>query len=87
MIFLVHFVTNELLLNFQRLQIALAPWARAILLVFENFTRAHLVEIALEVVWLPVLIIYLKQFLQSDWLREAHFLGITVQKRGNSMQK
>ena len=34
---------------FQRLQIALALRARAILLVFEKFTRADLSQIALEI--------------------------------------
>ena len=31
--------------------------ARAILLVFEKFTRAYLFQIALEIMWLPILII------------------------------
>ena len=35
---------------FQRPQIALAPRARAILLVFETFTRAYLFQIAPEIV-------------------------------------
>ena len=39
---------------FQRLQIALALRARAILLVFEKFTCADLSQIALEIMWLPI---------------------------------
>jgi len=30
--------------------------ARPILLVFEKFTRAYLFQIALEIMWLPILI-------------------------------
>ena len=37
-----------------RPQIALTLRARAILLVFEKFTRAYLFEIALEIMWLPI---------------------------------
>ena len=44
MIFLVQFGINK-----QRPQIALALRARAILLVFEKFTRAYLFEIAVEI--------------------------------------
>ena len=29
------------------------------------------------------LIIYMKKFLDCDWLREMQFLGNTVQKKGN----
>ena len=39
---------------FQRPQIALTLLARAILLVFEIFTCAHLLQIALEIMWLPI---------------------------------
>ena len=42
---------------FQRLQIALAIRARAIWLVFEKFTCADLSQIALEIMWLPILIL------------------------------
>ena len=38
----------------KRPQIALALRARAILLVFKNFTRAYLFQIALEIMWLPI---------------------------------
>jgi len=31
--------------------------------------------------------IYMKKFLQSDWLREVQSFGDTEQKRGNWMQK
>ena len=31
--------------------------------------------------------IYMKKFLDSDWLREVQFLGNTVQKKGNLVQK
>ena len=41
MIFLVQFGINKHLKVFQRPQIALALRARAILLVFEKFTRAY----------------------------------------------
>ena len=40
---------------FQRLQIALALRARAIWLAFEKFTRADLSQVALEIMWLPIL--------------------------------
>ena len=40
---------------FQRPQSALALRARALLLVFEKFTRAYLFQTALEIMWLPVL--------------------------------
>ena len=33
------------------------------------------------------LIIYMKKFLDCDWLREKQFLGNTVQKKGNLVQK
>ena len=33
------------------------------------------------------LIIYMKKFLDYDWLREMQFLGNTVQKKGNLVQK
>ena len=48
MIFLIQFGINKHLYIFQRPQIALALWACAILLVFENFTPAYLFQIALE---------------------------------------
>ena len=47
MIFRVQFGINKPLWIFQSPRIALAPRARAILLVFENFTRAYLFQIAL----------------------------------------
>ena len=34
-----------------------------------------------------ILIIYMKKFLDCDWLREMQFLGNTVQKKGNLVQK
>ena len=34
-----------------------------------------------------LLIIYMKKFLDSDWLREMQFLGNTMQKKGNSVQE
>ena len=51
MIFLVQFGINKHLQIFQRPQIALALWARAISLVFEKFTHAYfnLFQIALEI--------------------------------------
>ena len=33
------------------------------------------------------LIIYMKKFLDCDWLREMQFFGNTVQKKGNLVQK
>ena len=30
-----------------------------------------------------ILIIYMKKFLDCDWLREMQFFGNTVQKKGN----
>ena len=56
MIFLVQFGINKDLQIFQRPQSALALRARALLLVFEKFTRAYLFQIALEIMWLPTLI-------------------------------
>ena len=50
MIFLVQLGINKHLLIFQRPQIALSLRARAILLVFEKFTRAYLFQIALEII-------------------------------------
>ena len=58
MIFLVQLGINKHLEIFQRPQIALAPRARAILLVFEKFTRAYLFQIALEIMWLPILLYF-----------------------------
>ena len=49
--FCVQFEINKHLYIFQRPQIALALRARAILLVFEKFTRAYLFQIALEVIF------------------------------------
>ena len=49
MIFLVKFVINKHSSIFQR-----PLRARAILLVFEKFTRAYLFQIALEIIWLPI---------------------------------
>jgi len=54
MIFLVQFGINKHSQIFQRLQIALALRARAILLAFEKFTRAYLFQIALEIMRLPI---------------------------------
>ena len=54
MIFLVQFGINKHSKIFQRLQIALALRARAILLAFEKFTRAYLFQIALEIMRLPI---------------------------------
>ena len=34
-------------------------------------------------IWLYCVIIYMKKFLDCDWLREMQFLGNTVQKKGN----
>ena len=48
MIFLVQFGINKHLKIFQTCQIARARRARAILLVFEKFTRAYLFKIARE---------------------------------------
>ena len=42
--------------KFFRPQIALALRARALLLVFEKFTRAYLFQIAIEIMWLPIVI-------------------------------
>ena len=54
MIFLVQFGINKHLQIFQTPQIALALRARAILLVFEKFTRAYLFQIGLGIMWLPI---------------------------------
>ena len=49
MIFLVQFGIKKHLKIFQRPQITLALRARALLSVFEKFTRAYLFQIALEI--------------------------------------
>ena len=49
MIFLVQFGINKHLRNFQRPQSTLAQRARALLLVFEKFTRDYLFQMALEI--------------------------------------
>ena len=59
---------------------ALALRARAILLIFEKFTRAYLFQIALEIMWLPILIIHMKKFLHSDWLRAVQFFLSSAEK-------
>ena len=33
------------------------------------------------------IIIYMKKFLDCDWLREMQFFGNTLQKKGNLVQK
>ena len=53
MIFLVQVGINKHLWIFQRPQSALSLRARALLLVFEKFTRAYLFQMALEIMWLP----------------------------------
>ena len=55
MIFLVQFGINKHLWIFQRPQNGLALRARALLLVFEKLTRAYFFQIALEIMWLPIL--------------------------------
>ena len=55
MIFLVQFGINKHFYIFQRPQNALALRACALLLVFEKFTRAYSFQIALEIMWLPIL--------------------------------
>ena len=52
-----------------------------------EITRMISDQIALHSVQLPLLIIYMKKLLDSDWLRAVQFFLNTVQKRGNSMQK
>ena len=37
--------------------------------------------------YIKIMIIYMKKFLDSDWLREMHFLGNTVQKKSNLVQR
>ena len=54
MIFLVQIGINKHLWIFQRPQSALALRARALLLVFEKFTRAYLFQMVLEIMWLPI---------------------------------
>ena len=48
------FGINKHLQIFQRPQIVLPLRARAILLVFEKFTHAYLFQIALKIMWLPI---------------------------------
>ena len=55
MIFLEQFGINKQLYIFQRPQSPLALRGRALLLVFEKFTCAYLFQIALEIMWLPLL--------------------------------
>ena len=69
MIFLVQFGINKHL-QISSPQIALALQARAILLVFEKFTRAYLFQIALEITGLSIQICKFVSFLlpSSSWL-------------------
>ena len=53
MIFLVQFGTNKHLFIFSK----------------TTNLRAYLFQIALEIMWLPIQIIYMKKLLSSDWLR------------------
>ena len=58
--------------KFFRPQIALALRARAILLIFEKFTRAYLFQIALELMWLPMQI-FLFSFTSQPPRRHRRF--------------
>ena len=52
------------------------------------FSEATLIEIGvytLKAVY--VHLIYMKKFLDCDWLREMQFFGNTAQKKGNLVQK
>ena len=40
-----------------------------------------------ELFTIMLIIIYMKKFLDCDWLRGMQFLGNTVQKKGNLVQK
>ena len=51
MIFLVQFGINKLLSIFQWPQSACTLRVCALLLVFEKFTRAYLLQIALQIMW------------------------------------
>ena len=75
MIFLVQFGINKYLQIFQRPQIALALRSRAILLVFEKFTRAYLFQIALEIMWLPL------QKIPFILIRITSLLGLSMMKQ------
>ena len=55
MIFLVHFGVNKHVSIFQRPQIEIL-----LQLVFEKFTCAYLFQIALEIMWLPIQIYYMR---------------------------
>ena len=59
MIFLVQFGINKHLQIFQRSTKVHEPVGRVHFVVFEKFTRAYLFQIALEIMWLPILIIRL----------------------------
>ena len=73
MIFLVQFGINKHLQIFQRPQSALALRPRAILLVFEKFTRAYLFQIALEIMWLPSMRINLLPHHSTNTNSSAYF--------------
>ena len=45
---------------------------------FETILKYHV-----QIMLLFALIIYMKKFLDCDWLREIQFFGNTVQKKGN----
>ena len=60
MIFLVQFGINQHSEIFQRLQIAIALRARTIWLAFEKFTSADLSQILLEIMRLPILIVFIR---------------------------
>ena len=57
MTFLVQFGINKHCKFFKDHKIQFALWTRALLLVFEKFTPAYLFQIALEIMWLPILIL------------------------------
>ena len=77
MIFLVQFGINKHLKIFQRPQIALALRARAILLVFEKFTRAYSFQIALEIMWLSIQTTTTKTVInRTEWSSYRSFLCV-----------
>ncbi len=63
---------------FQRLQIALVLWTRAILIVFEKLTRACFFQIALETILLPIQIAQICYIQYTHRTRQLKLGGIEI---------
>ena len=52
------------------------------------YNERPIIVLILILILIPILIliIYMKKFLDCDWLKEMQFFGNTVQKKGNLVQ-